>query len=64
MIYNVRNNQYQVRDANPEYDSVEASQGTKVCDKNSPKNQVEKTAKKILITTFVNILKRHITVYL
>ena len=46
MIYNVRNNQYQVRDANPEYDSVEASQGTKVCDKNSPKNQVEKNCQK------------------
>jgi len=29
----------EVRDANPEYDSVEASQGTKVRDKNSPKNQ-------------------------
>ena len=61
MIYNVRNNQLQVRDTNPEYDSVEASQGTKVRDKNSPKNQVEKTAKKFLITTFLNILKK--TVY-
>ena len=45
VIVDVRNNQKQVRDANPEYDSVDTSQGTKERDKNSPKNQVEKTVK-------------------
>ena len=31
----------QVRDTNPEYDSVDASQGTKASDSHSPKNQVK-----------------------
>ena len=37
----------QVRDTNPEYDSVDASQGTKASDSHSPKNQVKANCQNI-----------------
>ena len=51
----LRINSEQVRDTNPEYDSVDASQGTKASDSHSPINQVKTNCQNILSAIFENL---------